>query len=123
MKSTSHDGSDDDTAFAAGSGSLLPLMATLAKCRSGLCGYHSQEPGIGIPRRGHSRDDPALRNAAAEPALHRRDPREAVGRAGGARRRQSQSQSETSRAAGGGRSSMNGLLRGPSAVRAIVRLT
>jgi hypothetical protein len=32
----------------------------------------------------HSGDDPALRDAAAEPALHRRDPRQAAGGAGGA---------------------------------------
>jgi hypothetical protein len=32
----------------------------------------------------HSGDDPALRDAAAEPALHRRDPRQAAGSAGGA---------------------------------------
>jgi hypothetical protein len=42
----------------------------------------TQEPGLGISRRSDPALDPALRHAAAEPALHRRDPREAVGRAG-----------------------------------------
>jgi len=47
-----------------------------------LCGHDPQEPGLGIPRRGHSGDDPALRNAAAEPHLHRRYPRQETRGAG-----------------------------------------
>ena len=49
---------------------------------AGLRRDHPQEPGLGIPRRGHPGHDPALRHAAAEPALHRRHPRQAAGRAG-----------------------------------------
>ena len=49
---------------------------------AGLCRDDPQEPGIGIPGRRDPGSDPALRHAAAEPALHRRDPRQAAGRAG-----------------------------------------
>ena len=49
---------------------------------AGLRGDDPQEPGLGIPGRGHPGPDPALRHAAAEPALHRRHPRQAAGRAG-----------------------------------------
>jgi acyl carrier protein len=42
----------------------------------GLCGHDPQEPGVGIPRGGDPGDDPALRDAAAEPDLHGRDPRQ-----------------------------------------------
>ena len=38
----------------------------------------SQEPGLGVSRRCHSRPDAALRHAPAEPALHRCDARQAV---------------------------------------------
>src|ERR1700730_2385713 len=41
-----------------------------------------QEPRLRIPCRRNPGFDSALRDAAAEPALHRRDPREATGRAG-----------------------------------------
>ena len=41
-----------------------------------------QKPGLGISRRRHPGDDPALRHAAAEPALHRRHARQEAGRAG-----------------------------------------
>ena len=49
---------------------------------AGLCRDDPQEPGLRIPRRRDPGPDPALRHAAAEPALHRRDPRQAAGRAG-----------------------------------------
>ena len=41
---------------------------------------HPQEPGLGIPGRRHPADHPALSDAAAEPALHRRHPRQAARR-------------------------------------------
>ena len=40
---------------------------------------HPQKPGFGISRRDHPGAHPALRHAAAEPALHRCDPRQAIG--------------------------------------------
>jgi hypothetical protein len=43
----------------------------------GLCRDDPQEPGLRIPRRRDSRVDPTLHDAAAQPALHRRHPREA----------------------------------------------
>ncbi len=49
---------------------------------AGLCRDDPQEPGLGVPGRRHPGHDPALRHAAAEPALHRRHPRQAAGRAG-----------------------------------------
>ena len=51
--------------------------------RSGLRHHHPQEPGVGIPRRHHPGRDPALRDARPEPALHGRDPRQALGGARG----------------------------------------
>jgi len=45
----------------------------------GLRHQHSQKPGFGIPGRGDSFGHAALHAAGAEPALHRRDAREAVG--------------------------------------------
>ena len=47
-----------------------------------LRGDHSQKPGFGISRRDHPGAHPALRHAAAEPALYRRHARQAAGRAG-----------------------------------------
>jgi Helix-hairpin-helix domain len=44
-----------------------------------LCGDHSQESGIGIPRSHHPSAHSTLRHAAAEPALHRRNQRQAAG--------------------------------------------
>ncbi len=41
-----------------------------------------QGPGLGVPGRGHPAGDPALHPAAAQPALHRRHPRQAAGGAG-----------------------------------------
>ena len=49
---------------------------------SGIRRDNSQEPGLGVSRRRHPRPDAALRDAPAEPALHRRDARQAAGRAG-----------------------------------------
>ena len=49
---------------------------------AGLCHDHPQEPRLGISGRGHPGHDPALPDAAAEPALHRRDPWQAPGGAG-----------------------------------------
>jgi class 3 adenylate cyclase len=49
---------------------------------AGLCRDDPQEPGLRIPRRRDSRVDPALRDAAAQPALYRRHPREAPRRPG-----------------------------------------
>ena len=46
-------------------------------------GDHPQEPGIGVPGGGHPGADAALPHAAAQPAVHRRDARQAPGRAGG----------------------------------------
>ena len=46
--------------------------------RARLCDDNSQEPGFGIPGRRHSADHPALPDAAAEPALHRRHSRQAA---------------------------------------------
>ena len=43
---------------------------------------HPQEPRLGIPSRGDSGHDAALRHVAAEPSLHRRHPRQAAGRSG-----------------------------------------
>ena len=51
---------------------------------SGLRRHRPQEPGLGVSCRRHPRADAALRHAAAQPALHRRDARQAAGRAGGA---------------------------------------
>ena len=45
-------------------------------------GEHPQEPGFGVPSGGHSRDDPALRHAAAGPALHRPHQRQETCRVG-----------------------------------------
>ena len=50
---------------------------------AGLCRDGAQEPGLGVSGRGHPDAHPALRDAAAEPALHRSDSRQAPG---GARR-------------------------------------
>jgi hypothetical protein len=44
---------------------------------------HPQEPGVGISSGDHSRDDPALRHAATEPALHRHHQGQEACRAGG----------------------------------------
>ena len=49
---------------------------------TGLRRDHPQKPGLGISRRGHPDHDPALRHAAAEPALHRHHPRQAPRGAG-----------------------------------------
>ncbi len=50
---------------------------------AGLCRDGAQEPGLGVSGRGHPDAHPALRDAAAEPALHRSNARQAPG---GARR-------------------------------------
>jgi hypothetical protein len=47
-----------------------------------LCRHDPQEPGVRIPCRGHSHDDPALRDTPAEPDLHQGDPWEEVGGSG-----------------------------------------
>ena len=49
---------------------------------AGLCRHDPQEPGLGIPSGRHPGHDPALHHAAAESALHRRDPWQATGRPG-----------------------------------------
>ena len=49
---------------------------------AGLRDDDPQEPGLGIPGRRHPVDDAALPDAAAEPGLHRGDPRQAPGRPG-----------------------------------------
>jgi len=49
---------------------------------AGLCDNDPQEPGLGIRCRCDSTDDPALHDAAAEPHLHRCDPRQAPGHPG-----------------------------------------
>ena len=51
---------------------------------AGLRHHGAQGAGLGVPGRGDPGDDPALPDAAAEPALHRRDPRPEAGGAGGA---------------------------------------
>ena len=66
----------DGRAVTYGFGELDTLGA-------GLCGHDLQEPGLGIPCGGHPCPHPALRYAAAEPALYRRDPRQAAGRSRG----------------------------------------
>jgi hypothetical protein len=43
------------------------------------CGDHSQEPGIGIPRRNHPAAHSTLRHAAKEPSLHRHHQRQEAG--------------------------------------------
>jgi hypothetical protein len=43
---------------------------------------HPQKPGFGISRRDHPGAHPALRHAAAEPALYRRHARQEAGRPG-----------------------------------------
>ncbi len=59
-------------------GTRLRLRADAGLCRDG-----AQEPGLGVSGRRHPDAHPALRDAAAEPALHRGDSRQAPG---GARR-------------------------------------
>ena len=49
---------------------------------SGLCRDHPQEPGVRISRRDHPGSHAALPHAAAQPSLHRRDPRQAPRRTG-----------------------------------------
>ena len=51
---------------------------------AGLCHHGAQGAGLGVPGGGDPADHAALPDAAAEPALHRRDPRPAAGGAGGA---------------------------------------
>ena len=46
---------------------------------AGLRDHHPQEPGLGVSCRGDSAHDAALRHAATQPALHRRDPRQTPG--------------------------------------------
>ena len=50
--------------------------------RAGLCRDDPQEPRVRIPGGRHPGHDPALHDAAAQSALHRRDPWKATGRAG-----------------------------------------
>ena len=54
----------------------------LRRAGSGLRRDRSQEPGLGVSCHRHPRADAALPHVAAQPALHRRDARQAVGRAG-----------------------------------------
>ena len=50
---------------------------------AGLCRDGPQEPGLGVSGRDHPGADPALRDAEAEPSLHRGHSRQAPGGAGG----------------------------------------
>ena len=50
------------------------------RARAGLRDDHPQVAGLRVPGRRHSAHDAALSDAAAEPALHRRHPRQAAGR-------------------------------------------
>ena len=69
------------TASFDGRAGHLRLRRT-RRAGAGICRDHPQEPRLGIPRRGDPGHDAALHHAAAEPALHRRHPRQAAGRAG-----------------------------------------
>ncbi|CAA9533231.1 MAG: RecD-like DNA helicase YrrC, partial [uncultured Sphingomonas sp.] len=51
---------------------------------AGLRHHGAQEPGLGVPGRGRPAHHPALPHAPAQPGLHRRDPGQAAGGAGGA---------------------------------------
>ena len=62
--------------------------ARLRPGRAGHAGAHlrrdrAQEPGLGVSGRGHPGADPVLRDAAAEPPLHRGDAWQAAGGARG----------------------------------------
>lgn len=58
------------------------LFGELDTLCSSLCRHDPQESGVGIPRRRDPRDDPALRDAAAQLDLHRRYPGQEARRAG-----------------------------------------
>src|SRR4029077_10086474 len=57
-----------------------PVLARL--CGAPLRRDHPQKPGLRISRRDHPGAHPALRHAAAEPALYRRHARQEAGRTG-----------------------------------------
>ena len=70
------------TAALRGARSPLRLRRT-RHAGACLCRDRPQEPGLGISGRGHPGADPALRDVAAEPPLHRGHARQAAGGAGG----------------------------------------
>ena len=67
-------GDDDRVRRAAGDVRLRRTGRGRARLRND----HPQEPGLGVPGRRHPAHHPALSDAAAEPALHRRHPRQAA---------------------------------------------
>ena len=75
---------------------------------AGLCHDDPQEPGLGISGRGDPAHHPALHHAGAQPALHRRDPRQAAGGAASGRPRRWPSRSRTRADAAGGPSCGSG---------------
>ena len=65
-------------------GARSPLRLRRARhTGAGLCRDRPQEPGLGVSCRGHPGADPALRDVAAEPPLHRGHARQAPGGACG----------------------------------------